>query len=71
MTSAFSCPVCIDRPELRLIDPHLLHVALRRCDTCLGLLASEKSVLAVADHYHEKHYVMVSRLLVRGCARDT
>jgi hypothetical protein len=72
MTSALCCPVCIDRPELRLIDPHLLHVALRRCDGCLGLLATERSVAAVADHYHEKHYVMVEghgRHSCRACGQ--
>jgi hypothetical protein len=55
-----------------LIDPHLLHVALRRCDTCLGLLANEKSVAGAADHYHEKHYVMVEghgRHACRACGQ--
>jgi Zn-finger nucleic acid-binding protein len=61
------CPVCIDGHELRLIDAHLLHVALRRCDTCLGLLANEKSVTAAADHYHEKHYVMAVGHGRHGC----
>jgi len=72
MSNALSCPVCIQRPELRVLDPHLLHLALRRCDGCLGLLASEKSVAAATDHYHEKHYVMVEghgRHSCRACGQ--
>jgi hypothetical protein len=58
MTDVWSCPVCPTAPELRVLDPHLLRLPLRRCDLCLGLLADPSTVAAAATHYHGSHYVM-------------
>lgn len=59
MTSALVCPVCIDRPELRRLDPHLAPAPLNRCDSCRGFLADNDTVSVAAKRYHTTSYVMV------------
>lgn len=58
MTSALFCPVCPTPSELRVLDPHLFPLPLRRCDLCLGLLADPETVEAATSRYHESHYVL-------------
>lgn len=58
MTSALFCPVCPNAPELRVLDPHLFPLPLRRCDLCLGVLADPETVKAATSRYHESHYVL-------------
>lgn len=58
MTSSLFCPVCPSPSELRALDPHLLPLPLKRCDTCLGMLADPSAVAVAATYYHATHYVM-------------
>lgn len=58
MSAAVYCPVCPTPSALRALDPQLLRLPLKRCDTCLGILADSATVAVAATHYHATHYVM-------------
>lgn len=58
MSAVQYCPVCPTPSPLRVLDPHLLRLPLKRCDTCLGVLADPATVAVAATHYHSVHYVM-------------
>jgi Zn-finger nucleic acid-binding protein len=58
MSAVQYCPVCPTPSQLRTLDPHLLRLPLKRCDTCLGVLADPTTVAVAATYYHSVHYVM-------------
>jgi hypothetical protein len=58
MSASLHCPVCPAPSELRTLDPHLLPLPLKRCDSCLGMLADPSTVAVAATYYHSTHYVM-------------
>jgi hypothetical protein len=58
MSAVQYCPVCPTPSQLRALDPHVLRLPLKRCDTCLGVLADPTTVAVAATYYHSVHYVM-------------
>jgi hypothetical protein len=58
MSAVQYCPACPTPSPLRALDPHALRLPLKRCDTCLGVLADPTTVAVAATYYHSVHYVM-------------